>query len=160
MTAVVTNASQISSTLPTGMIPYMQMQVKVALAEDVGTGDLTAQLLPEHHIVDAHIIARENAVVCGIDWATTCFKFVDDTTQIDWQVAEGAKVRANQVLCKLRGNARSLYTAERCALNFCKPYQPLRPKPPNTSKRLLARMRAFWTPAKLFLAYGLRRNTQ
>jgi len=118
MTAVVTNASQISSTLPTGMIPYMQMQVKVALAEDVGTGDLTAQLLPEHHIVDAHIIARENAVVCGIDWATTCFKFVDDTTQIDWQVAEGAKVRANQVLCKLRGNARSLYTAERCALNF------------------------------------------
>jgi nicotinate-nucleotide pyrophosphorylase (carboxylating) len=108
----------ISSALPTGMIPYMEMQVKVAIAEDVGTGDLTAQLLPEHQIVSAHIIARENAVLCGVDWATTCFKLVDGTTQINWQVAEGAKVSANQVLCKLSGNARSLYTAERCALNF------------------------------------------
>ena len=58
MTQPTTNAMPISSTLPTGMIPYMEMQVRVALAEDVGAGDLTAQLLREHHMVSAQIIAR------------------------------------------------------------------------------------------------------
>ena len=104
--------------LPIGMQAYMQMQVKVALAEDVGSGDLTAQLLPADRTVSATIIAREHAIICGIDWATQCFLSVDDSIQIQWQVAEGAQVSSNQVLCKLTGNARALYTAERCALNF------------------------------------------
>ena len=104
--------------LPVGMQAYMQMQVKVALAEDVGSGDLTAQLLPTDRTVSAKIIARESAIICGIDWATQCFKTVDSNIQIQWLVTEGEQVSTNQVLCKLTGNARALYTAERCALNF------------------------------------------
>lgn len=118
MTSIVENAFTFSSTLPVGMHAYVQMQVKVALAEDIGSGDLTAQLLPEQHLAHAQIVIRENAVLCGTDWATTCFKMVDKNIQVEWQVPEGAKVNANQVLCKLSGNARALYTAERCALNF------------------------------------------
>lgn len=104
--------------LPQHLHAYMLAQVKNALDEDVGSGDLTAELLPKNHVVKATVIARENAILCGTDWASACFKLVDSQTTIDWHVAEGAPITANQVLCTLTGNARSLYTAERCALNF------------------------------------------
>lgn len=93
-------------------------QVKSALIEDIGSGDITAQLVPANQLVSASIIARQSAVICGIDWVNACFKQVDADIQISWLVNEGETVNANQVLCKLQGLARSLLTAERCALNF------------------------------------------
>lgn len=93
-------------------------QVKSALAEDIGTGDLTANLVPAGQTATASIIAREQAVICGIDWVNSCFQQVDPATKLEWQVAEGDSVSANQLLCKVSGLARSLLTAERCALNF------------------------------------------
>lgn len=93
-------------------------QVQAALEEDVGTGDLTASLVPETQQVTAIIIVRENAVVCGIPWVQTCFNQVNADVEITWQVAEGECVEANQVLCEITGPARALLTAERCALNF------------------------------------------
>lgn len=104
--------------LPQHLHAYMLAQVKNALDEDIGSGDLTAELLPKNHVVKATIFARENAILCGTDWVSACFQLVDSQTTIDWHVAEGAPMTANQVLCTLIGNARSLYTAERCALNF------------------------------------------
>lgn len=93
-------------------------QVQAALDEDIGSGDLTAQLIPSEQLASATIIVRESAIVCGIDWVNACFKQVDSQVQLDWLVTEGERVAANQTLCQISGLARSLLSAERCALNF------------------------------------------
>lgn len=97
---------------------YIETQVKNALHEDVGAGDLTARLVPDTQIVSAHIMTREPATLCGIDWANACFKQIDQNISLQWQVEEGERIAPNQVLCHIHGLARSLLTAERCALNF------------------------------------------
>lgn len=93
-------------------------QVLAALEEDVGAGDLTASLVPAAQQVTATIVGREAAVICGIPWVQTCFNQVDENITVNWQVNEGERVSANQVLCEITGPARALLTAERCALNF------------------------------------------
>jgi nicotinate-nucleotide pyrophosphorylase (carboxylating) len=92
--------------------------VRRALAEDFGSGDVTADLLPPQAQAHARVIAREAAVVCGRPWFGACFREIDALTVIDWRVDEGARVEAGGVVCELRGNARALVGAERCALNF------------------------------------------
>ena len=92
--------------------------VALALAEDIGTGDLTAALIPASQQAKATIISRENAVICGIDWVNACFHQLDKNIKINWLVNEGEKIATNQLLCEISGNARALLTAERCALNF------------------------------------------
>lgn len=96
----------------------VRQQVQAALNEDIGTGDLTASLVPAAQDVTATIIARETAVICGIPWVKACFRQVDAGVTIEWKVSEGERVQANQILCEISGTARSLLTAERCALNF------------------------------------------
>ena len=92
--------------------------VQLALAEDIGDGDLTALLIPATQLANATIISRENAIICGQDWLNTCFLQLDKNAQIKWHVNEGDMVNANQLLCEINGNARGLLSAERCALNF------------------------------------------
>jgi len=96
----------------------VQTQVKNALEEDVGSGDLTAQLIPSTQTASAKVIVREAAVICGIAWFNACFKQVDANVTIHWLVTEGELAQPNQTLCTIQGLARSLLTAERCALNF------------------------------------------
>ncbi|MES2579936.1 MAG: carboxylating nicotinate-nucleotide diphosphorylase [Pseudomonadota bacterium] len=106
---------------PHGSVAFnalVEQDVKHAIAEDVGSGDLTASLIPADKKAHATIITREDAVICGIDWVNACFKQVDASIQIKWLVNEGEKISANQLLCEIKGNARALLTAERCALNF------------------------------------------
>lgn len=92
--------------------------VRNALEEDVGSGDLTALLVPKNKMATATIIAREPAIVCGVDWATECFKQTDSNIKIDWKVKDGDAVEADDLLCEISGHARALLTAERNALNF------------------------------------------
>ena len=92
--------------------------VKAALAEDVGSGDLTAQLLPENTTVKAQVITRDDMVCCGQEWVEEAFKQVDPDTQVTWHVQDGEAVSAGTTLFSVTGNARSLMTAERTALNF------------------------------------------
>lgn len=92
--------------------------VTLSLQEDMGDGDLTAQLIPENQQAEATIISREPAVVCGQDWVEACFKQLDAQVQIQWHVAEGETVQPNQLLCEIAGNARAMLSAERPALNF------------------------------------------
>ena len=92
--------------------------VRRALAEDIGSGDLTADLLPADATATARVITREAAVICGQAWFERCFGLIDDSVEISWNVREGEHVDANTRLCDLRGNARSLVTGERTALNF------------------------------------------
>ena len=92
--------------------------VRLALAEDVGSGDITAQLIAADEKVSACVITREPAIVCGRPWFDQVIKQVDGSVSIHWLVKEGDEVCANQTLVELVGNARSILTAERCALNF------------------------------------------
>jgi nicotinate-nucleotide pyrophosphorylase (carboxylating) len=92
--------------------------VRRALAEDFGSGDVTADLLPPHVQAQARVIAREAALVCGRPWFDACFRERDAQAVIDWRVGEGMCVEVDGVVCELRGNARALVGAERCALNF------------------------------------------
>ncbi|NOX75354.1 MAG: carboxylating nicotinate-nucleotide diphosphorylase [Gammaproteobacteria bacterium] len=92
--------------------------VQHALAEDVGSGDITAALIPAHTQSSAHVISRERAVLCGSAWFDEVFRQLDDTVNIRWLSNEGDAIAANQTLCTLTGNARQLLTGERTALNF------------------------------------------
>lgn len=92
--------------------------VKQALQEDVGSGDITAQLIPASQQATARVISRQQAVICGIDWVTEVFSQVDPELTLDWQVDDGDQVERDQVLFWAKGSARSLLTAERAALNF------------------------------------------
>jgi nicotinate-nucleotide pyrophosphorylase (carboxylating) len=96
----------------------VESQTIAALEEDIGTGDLTAELIEKDNKAFATIISRENAIICGQDWANACFIHLDRNVHIKWHIAEGEKIYRNQVLCTINGNARALLSAERCALNF------------------------------------------
>lgn len=98
-------------------INLVSSQVKNALLEDIGTGDLTASLVP-NITTTASIISRDKAIICGIDWVNACFQQLDQNVQINWLVKEGEQVAENQPLCEINGNARTLLSGERCALNF------------------------------------------
>lgn len=97
-------------------------QVERALAEDLGPhdgpGDITARLVPAGHRATATVITREDAIVCGVAWVDETFRQLDPEVRIEWHVADGDHVRANDVLCTMRGPARTLLTGERTALNF------------------------------------------
>ncbi|MCC5858366.1 MAG: carboxylating nicotinate-nucleotide diphosphorylase [Ectothiorhodospiraceae bacterium] len=89
-----------------------------ALREDVGGGDLTADLIPTAQWMTATVISREEAVLCGTDWFDQAFRQLSDQVRIQWQARDGEPLRADQVLCRLEGPARALLTGERTALNF------------------------------------------
>ncbi len=92
--------------------------VAQALAEDIGSGDITAELIPEDALAEATIVTREDAVLCGQPWVETVFAQLDGNIYLHWLMDEGADLKAGETLCKLAGNARSLLTGERTALNF------------------------------------------
>ena len=88
-----------------------------ALAEDLGSGDVTAALLPDHADI-AYLLCKEDAVIAGRPWFDACHRALDPNVAIDWRVAEGERVTAGMVLATLSGRARALVSAERSALNF------------------------------------------
>ena len=92
--------------------------VTTALREDVGDGDITAQLIPAEEQAHARIITRDRAIIAGVAWVDEVFRQLDDSVRVNWKVKEGEWVEANQTLFELEGSARSLLTGERCALNF------------------------------------------
>lgn len=92
--------------------------VKTALIEDVGTGDITAELVPADAIASATLITREHATLAGCDWFSEVFNQLDPAIKIEWQVKDSDVITPNQTLCKLSGPARSILTGERTAINF------------------------------------------
>ncbi|QWT49370.1 carboxylating nicotinate-nucleotide diphosphorylase [Azospira inquinata] len=92
--------------------------VDAALAEDVGAGDLTAQLIPAGQMGKATVISREPAVLAGAPWFNKAFRRVSENVTLHWHVKDGERVAPNQLLCEITGPARALLTAERTGLNF------------------------------------------
>ncbi|MFP4279729.1 MAG: carboxylating nicotinate-nucleotide diphosphorylase [Halochromatium sp.] len=118
-TAVPTSAPS-AETLARALPPLalIEAQVREALAEDVGAGDLTAGLLPANATARAEVITREDAVLCGSAWFDQVFRQLDPEVSIDWQARDGESVRPGQRLCTLAGRLRPLLTGERTALNY------------------------------------------
>ncbi|HXH03456.1 MAG TPA: carboxylating nicotinate-nucleotide diphosphorylase [Candidatus Competibacteraceae bacterium] len=92
--------------------------VRQALAEDIGSGDLTAALIPESAQAEATVISREPAVLCGSAWFDEVYRQLDARVAVHWQVRDGERVQPGQLLCTVHGPARVLLSGERTALNF------------------------------------------
>ena len=97
--------------------------VKNALKEDIGSGDVTTDLVEPHTIAEATLISRDNAILCGIDWFNEVFNQLDNSVEIEWNFSDGHKIKANQTVCNISGTVHSILTGERTAINFIQTYQ-------------------------------------
>ena len=96
---------------------HINEAVRIALTEDIGAGDVTARLC-EPKIISAYLISREPAILCGQQWFNQTFEQLDNTTSVDWNCQDGENIHAEQIVCTVSGNAPSILTGERTALNF------------------------------------------
>ena len=99
-------------------LPDLKKSIRAFLEEDIGSGDLTAAIIPSHVSAQAEVMTREDMVMCGRHWFNTVFGLLGDDIQIQWLVDEGRPLVAGDKLCQLSGPARSLLTGERTALNI------------------------------------------
>ncbi|MFG1497689.1 carboxylating nicotinate-nucleotide diphosphorylase [Saccharospirillum sp. HFRX-1] len=97
---------------------HLSRAVGFALEEDLGSGDITAELIPADTQAKASVITRENGILCGREWFAETFRQIDAKVQLNWHFEDGAEVQPNDTLVDISGSARSILTAERCALNF------------------------------------------
>jgi nicotinate-nucleotide pyrophosphorylase (carboxylating) len=99
-------------------IPLNIIDIKPFLEEDLGSGDITAEIIHEDSHAEAEVVTREDMVLCGQNWFEAVFRYLDANVVIDWLAAEGESVNSGATLCKLSGLARALLTGERTALNL------------------------------------------
>lgn len=97
---------------------YIEDQVRRALAEDVGEGDLTAALIPADRVATARVVVREDAVLCGREWFDAAFRLLDPGVRVHWHHLDGGRISTGDTVCELTGPARPILTGERTALNF------------------------------------------
>lgn len=100
------------------LLEGLEETVRNALAEDIGSGDITTELIPEDRDAEARIICRQHATLCGEPWVNEVFRQIDPAAVIEWRHHDGESLSPNDVVFIARGKARSLLTAERTALNF------------------------------------------
>ena len=99
-------------------VETIREDVRRALTEDVGSGDITAQLIPEESTNSGHILCRDSAILCGCDWVEQVFRQLDESISIHWRLRDGEIINENDIVCEFSGNSRALLTGERTALNF------------------------------------------
>lgn len=97
---------------------HIRTQVSLALAEDLGSGDRTAGLIPADASSRVRVICRETAVICGTAWFDEVFRQLDPAITVEWQCQDGSPIGADQLVCELKGNTRALLSGERTALNY------------------------------------------
>ncbi len=100
------------------LLTHIRRHVAAALAEDIGSGDITAALIDPARRVTASVISREKAVFCGRAWVDEVFRQLDEGIMIDWHCADGNAIAADQTVCKISGLARAVLSGERTALNY------------------------------------------
>ena len=93
-------------------------QVKRALTEDIGTGDVTADLIPKENTSTAKVVCRDDAILVGVAWFNEVFHQIDKSVEVKWNFKDGDSVSANDVICTLSGSSRAILSGERAALNF------------------------------------------
>jgi len=92
--------------------------VRIALKEDIGSGDATANLINSQSRGSARILSREHAILCGVDWAQACFETIDPGCKVHWKATDGDEISPDSVFCQVDGPLRAILTAERTAINF------------------------------------------
>ena len=97
---------------------YIDEDVRLALAEDIGSGDISAMLVDQSEKLKMNLLVREDAVLCGCAWFDAAFTQCDSNIRIEWTAGDGDQVSANSILCQISGPARAMLSAERTALNF------------------------------------------
>ena len=107
-------------TTPVLSVPQSAIEetVNLSLREDIGDGDITAQLIPQDDIAIASVISREQCVLCGMDWFEEVFRQIDSEVLVEWLAEDGDAIQSGQTICSLSGSTRSILTGERTALNF------------------------------------------
>lgn len=98
--------------------PDLPDQVAAALREDIGSGDVTARLVPEEQRVHGRVVTREDAVLCGRPWVEETFRRLDSGIRLRWRASDGERVASGAVIFEIEGRARPILTGERTALNF------------------------------------------
>lgn len=96
----------------------LSRNVRDALAEDIGAGDLTGWLVPSEEMAHARIVVRESAVLCGVRWFERCMQGVDASVRVQWHYREGERMAPDSAVCEIHGPARALLTGERTSMNF------------------------------------------
>ena len=99
------------------MNKHLKKIVELALFEDIGSGDLSSSLL-DNVIINAEIICRDYAIICGTEYFDLCFLSLDQSIQIKWNLKDGDEVKPGEIICNIKGKSRAIITAERTALNF------------------------------------------
>lgn len=97
---------------------HVEANVRAALREDIGPGDVSAALIPATQVVQAEVLCRDACVICGQPWFDNVFAQLDPNVTVEWTCAEGAKVPAQTVICRISGPAQAILAGERTALNF------------------------------------------
>ena len=92
--------------------------VKLALEEDIGSGDVTTDLVEPYSLAEATLISHDNAILCGIDWFNEVFNQLDNSIEIKWLANDGEKIKSSQTICNLHGPIHSILSGERTAINF------------------------------------------
>lgn len=118
MTNVITTLINPFAPFDAALTSAFEANIEAALAEDIGTGDVTGLLVPEQEWVQARVLVREAAVLCGAPWFEAVMQCLDARSRITWRYAEGALMQADTEVCTIEAPARALLTAERAALNF------------------------------------------
>lgn len=103
---------------PIPLAAEIERNVAAALAEDIGSGDLTALLAPAKRTAVGVVTSRENAILCGTAWFEACLRHLDPNARIDWLAQDGDRIASGNIVCEISADTRALLTAERCALNF------------------------------------------
>ena len=116
--ALLTGTRVASRSLLTAAAADVDADVARAIREDVGTGDVTARLVPANQVVSGTVVCRDAAVLCGTEWFNAVFRRLDADVTVRWHAADGDVVAAGTVLCDVSGPARPILTGERTALNF------------------------------------------
>ena len=130
-----------------------------ALNEDVGSGDLTAALIPEAKQAVATVICRDAAVICGRPWVDDVLAVLVPTADVHWLVSDGARCEPNQAILKIQGPARGLLTAERVCLNFLQTLSAVATKTALYASKVVAQKPMCTTPEKPFPDCGWLKNT-
>jgi nicotinate-nucleotide pyrophosphorylase (carboxylating) len=103
---------------PPDLAAEVERNVQAALAEDIGSGDLTALLAPQARPATGIVTSREDAVLCGAAWFDACIRQLDPAARINWLAQDGERIESGQIVCEISADTRALLTGERSALNF------------------------------------------
>jgi len=135
----------------------LKKSLNLHLSEDIGQGDVSSVLI-DNKIIEAEIICRDDAIICGVEFFNLCFLSIDPKIQIHWKVEDGSRVKSGDKICGLKGNTKTIVTAERAALNFLQILSATATQTSYLVSLIKVRMQNCLIQEKQYLALERRKN--